>query len=150
MAAERAQRRWANAEELSYFDDALRRLATRADTKPNRLRRIDAVIKQAEVKLALGRHAEHIHALDDIRDLVGEIEDPQRLVAWHYWTGYLHCLTGDRPAVTIEHCRQAAAIAPAAGFDQLHGLIGSRLAQWYVVAGGPPSAIRVSPRPSTS
>ncbi len=30
------------------------------DTEPNRLRRIDAVIKQAEVKFALGRHAEHI------------------------------------------------------------------------------------------
>ena len=30
----------------------------------NRLRRIDAVVKQAEVKFALGRHAEHVEALE--------------------------------------------------------------------------------------
>ena len=60
LAAEKAQRRWANAEALSYFEGALRRLDGMPDTPPNRLRRIDAVVKQVEVKLALGRHAEHI------------------------------------------------------------------------------------------
>ncbi len=66
---------------------------------------------------------------------MAEIEDPQRRVAWHYWTGYLHCLTGGRPVVTIDHCQEAAAIASAAGFNQLHGLVGTCLAQAYVVAG---------------
>ncbi len=37
--------------------------ASMPDTEANRLRRIDAVIKQAEVKFALGRHAEHVEAL---------------------------------------------------------------------------------------
>ena len=60
LAAERAQRRWANAEALAHFDTALARLATMPDSRANRLRRIDAVLKQAEVKFALGRHAEHI------------------------------------------------------------------------------------------
>jgi class 3 adenylate cyclase/tetratricopeptide (TPR) repeat protein len=135
LAAEKAQRRCAYNEALAYFDGALRRLDEMPEAKQNRVRRVDAVIRQAEVKLALGRHAEHIGALDGIRDLVAEIDDPQRRVSWHYWSGYLHCLTGGRPAVTIEHCRQAAAIATAAGFDQLHGLVATCLSQAYVVAG---------------
>ena len=40
------------------------------DTEANRLRRIDAVVKQAEIKFALGRQAEHVQALEAIRDLV--------------------------------------------------------------------------------
>jgi class 3 adenylate cyclase/tetratricopeptide (TPR) repeat protein len=135
LAAEKAQRRCAYSDALDYFEGALRRLEEMPDIRPNRIRRVDAVIKQAEVKLALGRHAEHIGALDKIRNLVAEIEDPQRRVAWHYWTGYLHCLTGGRPVVTIDHCHEAAAIASAAGFNQLHGLVGTCLAQAYVVAG---------------
>src|SRR2546425_1620973 len=63
LAAEKAQRRWANTEALAYFDDALKRLSAMPDTEANRLRRIDAVVKQAEVKFALGRQAEHIQAL---------------------------------------------------------------------------------------
>jgi predicted ATPase len=67
QAAEKSQRRWANSEALAYFGDALHRLDIMPDTQANRLRRIDAVIKQAEVKFALGRHAEHIQALEEIR-----------------------------------------------------------------------------------
>ena len=70
LAAEKSQRRWANSEALTYFNDALRRLDILPDTETNRLRRIDAVIKQAEVKFALGRHAEHIQALKEIRGIV--------------------------------------------------------------------------------
>jgi len=134
-AAEKAQRRWANAEALSYFDDALQRLDQLPDTPANRLRRVDAVIKQAEVKFALGRHAEHIQALEDIRGLVERTEDPRRHATWHYWMGFLHSLTGSPPAVAIEHCQTAAAIAAEAAFDDLSPFIDSCLAQVYVVAG---------------
>ena len=106
LAAEKSQRRWANNEALAYFDDALRRLDTMPDTKPNRLRRIDAVLKQAEVKFALGHYTEHIRALEEIRGIVDETDDPRRRATWHYWTGFLHA-TGGRPDVAIEHCRQA-------------------------------------------
>ena len=68
LAAEKAQRRWANTEALAQFEAALKRVGTMPDTQPNRLRRIDAVVKQAEIKFALGRHAEHIQALEAIRD----------------------------------------------------------------------------------
>src|SRR5215469_12597141 len=134
-AAEKSQRRCAYSEALSYFKDALQRLDAMPDARPNRLRRLDAVIKQAELKLALGQHAEHIGALDDIRAIAEETDDPARLVAWHYWRGFLHSLTGGRPTVAIEHCQRAAAIASAAGFDELDGFVASCLAQAYIVAG---------------
>jgi tetratricopeptide (TPR) repeat protein len=134
-AAEKSRRRCAYSEALSYFNDALHRLDAMPEAKPNRLRRLDAVIKQAELKLALGRHAEHIGALDDIRGIVEETADPARLVAWHYWRGFLHSLTGGRPAVAIEHCLRAAAIASAANFNELDGFVASCLAQAYIVAG---------------
>ena len=90
LAAEKSQRRWANSEALSYFTEALHRLDPMPDTNQNRLRRIDAVIKQAEVKFALGHHAEHIEALEEIRDLVDQTDDPGRRATWHYWRGFLH------------------------------------------------------------
>ena len=46
LAAEKAQRRWANTEAQAFFEDALKRLQTLPDTEANRLRRIDAVVKQ--------------------------------------------------------------------------------------------------------
>ena len=78
LAAEKAQRRWAHTEALAFFEDALKRLSTMPDTEPNRFRRIDAVVKQAEIKFALGRHAEHVAALEKIRDLVDASADPPR------------------------------------------------------------------------
>jgi tetratricopeptide (TPR) repeat protein len=135
MAAEKSQRRWASNDALSYFAEASRRVETAPDTKPNHLRRIDVVIKQGELKLALGRHAEHLNALQEIGDIVGEYGDPRRLAAWHYWAGFLQILTGGRAATAIGHCREAAEIAAAAGFHELDGFIASCLAQAHIVAG---------------
>ena len=70
LAARKAQRRWANNDALNYFNDALRRLDTLPDSAANRLRRIDAVLDQAEVKYALGRSPEHIEALEKVRGIV--------------------------------------------------------------------------------
>jgi len=135
LAAEKAQRRWAHTEALAHFDAALRFLAGMPDTEANRLRRIDAVVKQAEIKFALGRHAEHINALEGIRELVEGITDPHRRAVWYYWTGFLHSLTGARPEVAIEYCRQASAIADAANLEEIRAFAESCLGQAYTVAG---------------
>jgi tetratricopeptide (TPR) repeat protein len=149
LAAEKSQRRWANTEALAYFEDALHRLDAMPDTRPNRLRRIDAVVKQAEVKFALGQQAEHIAILEDIRGIVEETDDPRRRATWHSWIGYLHSLTGSPAALAIEHCREAAAIASAAGCKDLEGFIYSCATQAYVVAGELRAAIEAGDRAAT-
>jgi class 3 adenylate cyclase/tetratricopeptide (TPR) repeat protein len=146
LAGERAQRRWANSQALSFFEEALRRLDETPDTKFNRLRRVSAVMKQGELKLALGRHAEHLEALQKIRDIVEESDDPPRRASWHYWAGFLQILTGGQATVAIGHCRQAADIASAAAFHELDGFIASCLAQSHIVAGALDAAIEVGKR----
>jgi tetratricopeptide (TPR) repeat protein len=146
LAAEKAQRRWANGEALAYFDDVLSRLEAMPDTGANRVRRIDGVLKQAEVKFALGEHTKHIAALEGISEIVQEANDPRRSATWHYWTGFLHSLTGSRSEVAIEHCREAAAIASRAGLDEITGFATSSLAMVYVFAGRPQDAIECGER----
>jgi class 3 adenylate cyclase/tetratricopeptide (TPR) repeat protein len=146
LAAEKAQRRWANSESLTYFNDALRRLDALPDSGANRLRRIDAVLKQAEVKFALGQHAEHIEALDKIAGLVDQTGDPRRRATWHYWRGFLHILTGGRPDVAIDHCNVAARVAAAAGLDDIDAFANCCLAQVYTIAGRLRDAVDVGER----
>ncbi len=150
LAAEKAQRRWANNEALTYFDDALRRIESMPETEPNRLRRIDAVINQAEVKYALGRYAEHIRALEEIRNVVDAIADPPRRAAWYYWSGFLHATSGGQPDVAIEHCREAAKIASAVGLEEINAIAESCLAQVYMVAGRLREGIEAGERALTS
>src|SRR4029077_14322861 len=119
LAAEKSQRRWANSEALTYFNDALHRLDLLPETEANRLRRIDAVIKQAEVKFSLGQHAEHIEALDQIAGLVHQANDPRRRATWHYWRGFLGILTGGQSDIAIDHCNNAARLAADAGFHEI-------------------------------
>ena len=146
LAAEKSQRRWANSEALTYFNDALHRLDLLPDAEANRLRRIDAVIKQAEVKFALGQHAEHIQALDQIRDLVDQSNDPRRRATWHYWRGFLHILTGGRPDVAIDHCNNATEFAATAGLDEIKAFAESCQAQIYLFTGQLRDAIDVGER----
>jgi class 3 adenylate cyclase/tetratricopeptide (TPR) repeat protein len=146
IAGERAQRRWANSEALAYFDDALRRLDTMPETKANRRRRIDAVLKQGDVKYALVQYHEHIEALENIRDIVDRYGDARRRAAWHYWTGFLYGVTGGSPDDAIEHCREAAKIASAAGLEDIHAFAESCLAQVYIVAGKLRDAIEAGER----
>jgi class 3 adenylate cyclase/tetratricopeptide (TPR) repeat protein len=143
LAAEKAQRRWANSEALSYFNDALHRLDAMPDTEANRLRRIDAVIKQADVKFALGQHSEQIKALDQIAGLVDEVDDPLRRATWHYWQGFLQILTGERPDVAIDHCNIAARVAAAAGLEEIKGYAESCLSEIYMITGRLREAIEV-------
>jgi class 3 adenylate cyclase/tetratricopeptide (TPR) repeat protein len=142
LAAEKSQRRWANSEALAYFNDALHHLDAMPDTPPNRLRRIDAVLKQAEVQYARGQYSEQIGALEEIRGLVEEIGTPHHHATWHYWTGLLHSTSGGRPEVAIEHCREAAKIASASGLDELNAFAQSGLTQVYMVAGRLRDAIK--------
>jgi tetratricopeptide (TPR) repeat protein len=146
LAAEKSQRRWANNEALTYFNDALRRLDMLPDTEPNRLRRIDAVIKQAEVKFALGQHAEHIEALDQIAGLVDQADDPRQRATWHYWRGFLGTLTGGQPDIAIDHCNVAARLAADAGLDEIKADAESCLAQIYLFTGRLREAIETGER----
>jgi tetratricopeptide (TPR) repeat protein len=135
VAAEKAQRRWAHTEALAFFEDALRRLVAMPDTETNRLRRIDAVVKQAELMFALGRHAEHVQALNAVREIVDTTADAPRRAAWYYWTGFLHSLTGARPDVSIDYCRTAVQIAEEAGLEEIGASADSCLGQVYAYAG---------------
>ena len=135
LAGEKSQRRWANSEALNYFNDALDRLDILPDTESNRLRRVDAVIKQGDGKFVLGQHADHVQALDQIGDLVGQIGDPHRRATWHYWRGWSHLMTGGQPDVAIDHCNKAAALAAVAGLEEVRAYAESCLAQAYLPAG---------------
>ena len=104
------------------------------------------MLKQVEVKFALGRQAEHLTALENRRSVVEAAGDPRRRATWHYWTGYLHALTGSPAALAIEHCREAAAIAATAGCEDLEGFIYSCAVQAYVVAGELRAAIEAGDR----
>jgi class 3 adenylate cyclase/tetratricopeptide (TPR) repeat protein len=146
IAAEKAQRRWANSEALSYFNDALHRLDGMPDTAANRLRRIDSVIKQADVKYLLGEYTDNIEALERIRSYVGDVGDPRRCATWHYWIGLLHGVTGGHLQIAIEHCQEAAKIASASGLDDIDALAESCLSQVYVVAGRLRDAVEAGER----
>jgi tetratricopeptide (TPR) repeat protein len=100
------------------------------------------VIRQAEVKVAMGRHAEQIAALEGIVELVERTADPPRRAAWHYWIGFLHSFQGDRPELSIARCQEAASIAAAAGLDDIRAFADCCLAHVYLVAGDLHGALR--------
>jgi class 3 adenylate cyclase/tetratricopeptide (TPR) repeat protein len=134
-AADKARRRWANAEALAYFEAALRRLDALPDTDVNRLRRIDGVLEQSEVRFALGEHAEHLQALESITALVGTSGDPRRRAAWHYWVGFLHGMTGSHPSLAIGHCQQAVHTARTGGITDIEAYAQSCLTQVLAFTG---------------
>ena len=150
LAGEKSQRRWANSEALTCFNDALHRLDLLPDTEGNRLRRIDAVIKQAEVKFALGQHAEQVQALDRIAGLVHQADDPRRRATWHYWRGRAHIMTGGQPDIAIDHCNVAAEIAAAAGLEEIRAYADACLALAYLTAGRLREAIESGERALTT
>jgi DNA-binding NtrC family response regulator/class 3 adenylate cyclase len=134
-AAGKARRRSANAEALDYLESGLRHLARLPDTSANRLRRIDAILEQSEVRFALGQHAEQIQALEGIRAIVDESADPARLAAWHYWFGFLHSLTGSPPSLAIHHCQEALRIARMGGSTDIEAYVQSCLTQVSLFTG---------------
>ena len=146
LAAEKAQRRWANSEAVAYFEGALRRLEALPETEANRLRRIDAVLKQGDLRYGLAQYPEHREALERIRGMVEESGDSEQRAAWHYWMGLLHSVTGSRPDIAIEHCRKAARIASAHSFGDIGAFAEACLAQAYIVAGQPRNAVAAGER----
>jgi tetratricopeptide (TPR) repeat protein len=59
-------------------------------------------------------------------------------------------VSGGRPEVAIDHCREAAKIASTAGLDDIHAFAESCLAQIYVVAGRLHDAIETGERALSS
>ena len=145
-AAERAQSRWANTEALAFSDLALQRLKAMPPSDASRLRQIDVVIKQAEVRFALGQHTAQLAALASIASLVLPTDDAARRAAWHYWTGFLNSITGGRAEASIGHCQEASSIAKAAHLEDLSASADSCLAQVYVFAGELHRAIETGER----
>ena len=145
-ASERAQRRWANTEALALSEAALERLRRMPETDANRLRTIDAVIKLAEVRFALGQHTMQLAALEQVTEVVAAIDDPPRRAAWHYWMGFLNSLTGGRRETSIAHCQEASAIAESAHLEVLGASAHTCLAQVYLVAGELRKAIETGER----
>ena len=111
------------------------------DTEANRLRKIDAVVKQSEIMFALGRHADQVQALEDIRALVDATADPPRRAGWYYWAGFLHSITGSRPEVPITYCREASAIADVASLDEIKTYAECCLTHVYAMAGNLRAAV---------
>jgi DNA-binding NtrC family response regulator/class 3 adenylate cyclase/tetratricopeptide (TPR) repeat protein len=145
-AADKARRRWANAEAVRYFENARRHLERLSDSPVNSLRRIDAVLEQSEVRFALGQHTEQIHALETIRALVEGSADPARLASWHYWFGFLHSLTGSPPSLAIHHCHEALRVAKAAGSTDIEAYVESCLAQVSLFTGDLRAGLEVGER----
>ncbi len=145
-AAEKSQRSWANTDALTYFDDALRRLEAMPDITPNRLRRIDAMLKQAEVKYALGFHRAEYNTLEQIRGVVRRHRRP----APPRDLALLDRVLAQRQAVgrrwRSQHCRGAAEIASAHGLDEIDAFAASCLAQVYNVAGRLRDAVEAGER----
>jgi len=134
-AAEKAQCCYAPSATLGYLVSTVARLEAMPDTLSNRLRKIDAVLKQGEARFALGQHTEHIASLEGIRVLVDEAADPCHRATWAYWMGFLHILTGSRPDIAIAYCREASALAEAGGVDVIRASADACLAQVYVFTG---------------
>ena len=101
----------------------------------NRLRRIDAVVKQAgdQVRPRASRRARP-GAGGDPRPRRGHLPTPPRRAAWYCWTGFLHSLTGARPE-SPRVLPEASAIADAAGLDEIRAFADCCLTHVYVVAG---------------
>jgi predicted ATPase len=76
LAGETAQRRWGNAEGLAHFEAALVRLDSPPESLANSLSRIDAVLRQGEVRFAVGQHMEQRTLLEQIGPLVERFADP--------------------------------------------------------------------------
>jgi class 3 adenylate cyclase/tetratricopeptide (TPR) repeat protein len=146
LAGEKAQRHWANAEALAHFGIALATLDLLPEGPATSLRRIDAVLRQGEVRFAVGQHVEQRTLLEQIGPLVERHADPPRRAAWHYWMGFLLSLTGGRPEAAIAHCAQAVAIAESSGLLELCAFAESCLAQVYVFAGELHRSVEVGER----
>ncbi len=135
LAAEKAARRWANIEARTAFTTVLGRLDQMPRSQENLLRRLDAVLKQSEIRFALGEHRAQLQGLAAIRDIVEQIADPARRAAWLYWSGFLHTLVGDPLEIAIALCQEAAALVEGAGLEDLRPFADCCLAQAYSFAG---------------
>ena len=135
LAAEKAARRWATAEARTVFTTVLGRLDRMPRSDENLLRRLDAVLKQSEIRFALGEHRAQLQGLAAVRDIAERIADPARRAAWLYWSGFLHSLVGDRPEIAIAYGQQAAALVEGAGLEDLQPFADCCLAHAYALAG---------------
>jgi transcriptional regulator with AAA-type ATPase domain/tetratricopeptide (TPR) repeat protein len=135
LAAEKAARRWAHREARTAFTTVLGRLDRMPRSRENLVRRLDAVLKQSEIRFALGEHRAQLQGLAAVHDIVEQVADPARRAAWLYWSGFLHSLVGDPLEIAIALCQEAAALVEGAGLEDLRPFADCCLAQAYSFAG---------------
>jgi transcriptional regulator with AAA-type ATPase domain/tetratricopeptide (TPR) repeat protein len=135
LAAEKAARRWANIEARTGFTVVLGRLDRMPRSRENLLRRLDAVLKQSEIRFALGEHRAQLQGLAAVRDVVEQVADPARRAAWLCWSGFLHSLVGDRPEIAIAYGQEAATLVADVGHEELRPFADCCLAHAYALAG---------------
>jgi DNA-binding NtrC family response regulator/tetratricopeptide (TPR) repeat protein len=135
LAAEKAARRWANMEARTAFTTVLGRLDRMPRSRENLVRRLDAVLKQSEIRFALGEHRAQLQGLAAVHNIVEQVADPARRAAWLYWSGFLHSLVGDPLEIAIALCQEAAALVEGAGLEDLRPFADCCLAQAYSFAG---------------
>ena len=135
LAAEKAARRWANIEARTAFTTILGRLDRMPRTRENLVRRLDAVLKQSEIRFALGEHRAQLQGLAAVRDIVEQVADPARRAAWLYWSGFLHSLVGDRPEIAIAYGQEAATLVAGVGFEGLRPFADCCLTHAHALAG---------------
>ena len=134
-ASQRALRRWANTEAISFSEAALLRLEQMPASEANRLRKIDIVIKQAEVRFALGQHTTQLEALSQVGQMIQPEDDASLRAAWHYWMGFLNSITGGSTEILLSHCEQASTIAKNAELEELGASAECCMAQVYLSMG---------------
>jgi transcriptional regulator with AAA-type ATPase domain/tetratricopeptide (TPR) repeat protein len=146
LAAEKAARRWANMEARTAFTTVLGRLDQMSRTRENLIRRVDAVLKQSEIRFALGEHRAQLQGLAAVRETVEQVGDPARRAAWLYWSGFLHSLVGDRPEIGIAYGQQAAALVARDGLEDLRPFADCCLTHAYALAGDLREAVNAGER----
>jgi transcriptional regulator with AAA-type ATPase domain/tetratricopeptide (TPR) repeat protein len=146
LAGEKAARRWATTEARAAFTTALGRLDRMPRSDSNLRRRLDAVLKQSEIRFALGEHRAHLQGLAAVRDIVERVADPGRRAAWLYWSGFLHSLLGDRPEIAIAYGQQATALVQGPGLEDLRPFADCCLAHAYSLAGNLGDALEAAER----
>jgi class 3 adenylate cyclase/tetratricopeptide (TPR) repeat protein len=118
LAGDQATRLYANAEAITYYEQALAIARALASAAPAQRSEIDAALKLA----AVGMTRQHIERdqrnVERARDLAEQLQDKPRLAQALYWLGRLQYVLGDY-ARAIEYAERSLEIADGLGDESL-------------------------------
>ncbi len=118
LAGDQAGRLYANAEALTYYDDALSMARSVPASPASRQWQIDAILKRAAVATAVRDMERERHELREACALAEELQDQRRLAQALYWLGRNHYVRAElEPA--IDHAQRSLQIADRLGDAEL-------------------------------